>query len=62
MFSGIQNTPPEIAFLLGFFLCQGLKRSRVNELISLWLPSRENPQFGTTTQQSDTDTDDERVP
>jgi hypothetical protein len=49
MFSAIQNTPPEIAFLLGFFLCQGLKRSRVNELISLWLPSKQNPHFGTTT-------------
>jgi len=50
IFSSLQSTPPEIAFLLGFFLCQGLKQSRVNELISLWLPSQENPQFGTTNE------------
>ena len=43
----VSDTPPEIAFLLGFFVAQGLKRSRVSELVSLWLPSQENPQFGT---------------
>jgi len=55
MLASLQNTPPEIAFLLGFFLCQGLKRSRVNELVSLWLPSKQNPQFGTVTDQTDND-------
>ena len=43
----VSETPPEIAFLLGFFVAQGLKRSRVSELVGLWLPSQENPQFGT---------------
>jgi len=55
MLASLQNTPPEVAFLLGFFLCQGLKRSRVNELVSLWLPSEQNPQFGTASDQTDND-------
>jgi len=49
----VSDTPPEIAFLLGFFVAQGLKRSRVSELVSLWLPSQENPQFGTPSSQSE---------
>lgn len=46
MLSSISQTPPEIAFLLGFFVCQGLKRSKVNELIDLWLPSEKSESSG----------------
>lgn len=45
MISGISNivaqTPPEVAYLLGFFMALSLRRGRVEAIISRFLPAKE---------------------
>lgn len=39
MIPGIENTPPEVALMLGFFIALSLKRGRVELIIDRWLPT-----------------------
>lgn len=38
MIPGLENTPPEIALALGFFMAQGLEKSAKQGLIAALLP------------------------
>jgi hypothetical protein len=39
MIPGIESTPPEMAWLLGFFMALALRRGRINSIIERFLPS-----------------------
>lgn len=39
MIPGIENTPPEVALMFGFFMALALRRGRINAIIEKFLPS-----------------------
>lgn len=41
MIPGLENTPPEVAFLLGFFAASALERSRREGILNRVLPKSE---------------------
>lgn len=39
MIPGIENTPPEVAWALGFFMSLSLKRGRVQKILDRFFPT-----------------------
>lgn len=39
MIPGIENTPPEVAWALGFFMALSLKRGRIEQILNKFLPT-----------------------
>lgn len=42
MIPGIQATPPEVAWALGFFMALSLKRGRIEAIIERFIPVNED--------------------
>jgi len=54
MFSAINQTPPEIALALGFFIALSLRQGRLAVVVDMLLPTDDQAAEDTTTDAKDT--------